>query len=63
MSDRRFRGFMKRSYRYARDYTISPDGQVHYHGALYEFVNPDSAEMFKRFVIQSGIIAVMMLVC
>ncbi len=63
MSKKRSRGFIKRSYAYARDYSITPDGEIHYNGILYEFLNPDCALSFKRFAIQSAIIAALMLLC
>ena len=63
MAEKKKRGFIKRSYAYARDYTITPNGEIRYHGILYEFLDPDCAVCFKRFAIQSGIAAALMLLC
>ena len=48
MAEKKKKVRVKRLYEYARDYTVSPDGNVRYHGLLYEYEEPDYAPRLRR---------------
>ena len=60
MAEKKKKVRVKRLYEYARDYTVSPDGKVRYHGLLYEYEEPDYAPRLRRCLLSSAIAAAFM---
>ena len=60
MAEKKKKVRVKRLYEYARDYTVSPDGKVRYHGLLYEYEEPDCAPRLRRCLLSSAIAAAFM---
>ena len=62
MAEKKKKVRIKRLYEYARDYTVSPDGEVHYHGLLYDFEDGSCQLLFRRFLFFSSVSTVLLVV-